>query len=203
MILIALGRDEKQQLLLGIRRANRQPTNLSSSVLSSDSMHIGILAAAAHASANNSPFTVFYNPRSVSVTDFILTEWMQISLIASSLCHMDLYPQFLILHPSFMCRASPSEFVIPLAKYYRAVYSHQISPGMRFRMIFETEDSATRRCFILWLCIISVVWWKMLSWKHIFNIEYLKQYFILLQIYGYSYRCQWSGLREMEKLAVA
>jgi len=56
-------RDEKQQLLLGIRRANRQPTNISSSVLSSDSMHIGILAAAAHAAANNSPFTIFYNPR--------------------------------------------------------------------------------------------------------------------------------------------
>jgi len=59
-------RDEKQQLLLGIRRANRQPTNLSSSVLSSDSMHIGILAAAAHAAANNSPFTVFYNPRLIT-----------------------------------------------------------------------------------------------------------------------------------------
>ncbi|XVE98921.1 hypothetical protein REPUB_Repub03eG0150400 [Reevesia pubescens] len=97
-------RDEKQQLLLGIRRANRQPTNLSSSVLSSDSMHIGILAAAAHAAANNSPFTVFYNPR-----------------------------------------ASPSEFVIPLAKYYKAVYNNQISPGMRFRMMFETEESGTRR----------------------------------------------------------
>lgn len=63
MILMFINRDEKQQLLLGIRRANRQPTNLSSSVLSSDSMHIGILAAAAHAAANNSPFTVFYNPR--------------------------------------------------------------------------------------------------------------------------------------------
>lgn len=57
-------RDEKHQLLLGTRRANRQPTNISSSVLSSDSMHIGILAAAAHAAANNSPFTIFYNPRS-------------------------------------------------------------------------------------------------------------------------------------------
>lgn len=32
-------------------------------------MHIGILAAAAHAAANNSPFTVFYNPR---LTSFIL-----------------------------------------------------------------------------------------------------------------------------------
>ncbi|URE04989.1 auxin response factor [Musa troglodytarum] len=97
-------RDEKQQLLLGIRRANRQPTSISSSVLSSDSMHIGILAAAAHAAANNSPFTVFYNPR-----------------------------------------ACPSEFVIPFAKYQRAVYSNQIFLGMRFRMLFETEESGTRR----------------------------------------------------------
>ena len=56
-------RDEKSQLLLGIRRANRQQPALSSSVISCDSMHIGILAAAAHAAANNSPFTIFYNPR--------------------------------------------------------------------------------------------------------------------------------------------
>lgn len=76
-------RDEKQQLLLGTRRANRQPTNISSSVLSSDSMHIGILAAAAHAAANNSPFTIFYNPR-----------------------------------------ASPTEFVVPFAKYQKALYGN-------------------------------------------------------------------------------
>ncbi|KAI5383267.1 auxin response factor 19 isoform X2 [Lathyrus oleraceus] len=121
-------RDEKQQLLLGIRRANRQPTNLSSSVLSSDSMHIGILAAAAHASANNSPFTVFYNPR-----------------------------------------ASPSEFVIPLAKYYRAVYSHQVSPGMRFRMIFETEDSATRRYMgtVIGVSDLDSVRWKNSQWRNL------------------------------------
>jgi hypothetical protein len=56
-------RDEKSQLLLGIRRATRPQPALSSSVLSSDSMHIGILAAAAHAAANSSPFTIFYNPR--------------------------------------------------------------------------------------------------------------------------------------------
>ncbi|XLR27908.1 hypothetical protein HN51_041220 [Arachis hypogaea] len=68
--------------VLFIRLANRQLANISSSVLSSDSMHIGILAAAAHAFANNSPFTVFYNPRD-----------------------------------------SPSEFVIPLAKYYKFVYA--------------------------------------------------------------------------------
>ncbi|RYR53584.1 hypothetical protein Ahy_A06g028769 isoform B [Arachis hypogaea] len=84
--------DEKQQLLLGIRLANRQPANISSSVLSSDSMHIGILAAAAHAAANNSPFTVFYNPR-----------------------------------------ASPSEFVIPLAKYYKAVFLFSFSEFVRWK----------------------------------------------------------------------
>uniref|UniRef100_A0A1D1YNB9 Auxin response factor n=1 Tax=Anthurium amnicola TaxID=1678845 RepID=A0A1D1YNB9_9ARAE len=55
-------RDEKSQLLLGIRRANRQHTVLPS-VLSTDSMHLGVLAAAGHAAANRSPFTVYYNPR--------------------------------------------------------------------------------------------------------------------------------------------
>ncbi|XWS52322.1 hypothetical protein CRYUN_Cryun11dG0057800 [Craigia yunnanensis] len=121
-------RDEKQQLLLGIRRANRQPTNLSSSVLSSDSMHIGILAAAAHAAANNSPFTVFYNPR-----------------------------------------ASPSEFVIPLAKYYKAVYNNQISPGMRFRMMFETEESGTRRYMgtITGISDLDSVRWKNSQWRNL------------------------------------
>lgn len=121
-------RDEKQQLLLGIRRANRQPTNLSSSVLSSDSMHIGILAAAAHAAANNSPFTVFYNPR-----------------------------------------ASPSEFVIPLAKYYKSVCSNQISLGMRFRMMFETEESGTRRYMgtITGISDLDPVRWKNSQWRNL------------------------------------
>ncbi|XP_050216368.1 auxin response factor 19-like [Mercurialis annua] len=121
-------RDEKQQLLLGIRHANRQPANLSSSVLSSDSMHIGILAAAAHAAANNSPFTVFYNPR-----------------------------------------ASPSEFVIPLAKYYKAVCSNQISLGMRFRMMFETEESGTRRYMgtITGISDLDPLRWKNSQWRNL------------------------------------
>nr|CAE03604.2 OSJNBb0004A17.6 [Oryza sativa Japonica Group] len=55
--------NEKNQLLLGIRRASRPQTVMPSSVLSSDSMHIGLLAAAAHAAATNSRFTIFYNPR--------------------------------------------------------------------------------------------------------------------------------------------
>ncbi|XP_062196109.1 auxin response factor 21-like isoform X2 [Phragmites australis] len=121
-------RDARQQLLLGIRRANRQPVNLSSSVLSSDSMHIGIFAAAAHAAANNSQFTVFYNPR-----------------------------------------ASPSEFVIPFAKYQKAVYTNQISLGMRFRMMFETEESGTRRYMgtITGISDLDPVRWKNSQWRNI------------------------------------
>ncbi|KAG9140270.1 hypothetical protein Leryth_014713 [Lithospermum erythrorhizon] len=97
-------RDEKSQLMLGVRRANRQQTTLPSSVLSADSMHIGVLAAAAHAAANRSPFTIFYNPR-----------------------------------------ACPSDFVIPLTKFRKSIYGSQLSSGMRFGMMFETEDSGKRR----------------------------------------------------------
>ncbi|GFZ09213.1 auxin response factor 19 [Actinidia rufa] len=125
---MVISRDEKQQLLLGVRQANRQPTNLSSSVLSSDSMHIGILAAEAHAAANNSLFTVFYNPRT-----------------------------------------SPSEFVIPLAKYYKAVCSNQIAPGMRFRMMFETEESGTRRYMgtITGISDLDPLRWKSSQWGNL------------------------------------
>jgi hypothetical protein len=61
-------RNEKSHLMVGVRHANRQQTTLPSSVLSADSMHIGVLAAAAHAAGNRSPFTIFYNPRFVKFT---------------------------------------------------------------------------------------------------------------------------------------
>lgn len=97
-------RDDKGQLQLGIRRQNRQQMVMPSSVLSSDSMHIGVLAAANHAAATSSRFTIFYNPRQ-----------------------------------------SPSEFVIPVVKYHKALCNLQVSVGMRFRMVFETEESSVRR----------------------------------------------------------
>ncbi|KAE9604654.1 putative transcription factor ARF family [Lupinus albus] len=120
-------RDEKQKLLLGIKRASRQQPALSSSVISSDSMHIGVLAAAAHAASNNSPFTIFYNPR-----------------------------------------ASPSEFVIPLAKYNKALYT-QVSLGMRFRMMFETEDSGVRRYMgtITGISDLDPARWKNSQWRNL------------------------------------
>ncbi|CAN8292472.1 unnamed protein product [Cochlearia groenlandica] len=120
-------RDEKSQLMLGIRRANRQTPTLSSSVISSDSMHIGILAAAAHANANSSPFTIFFNPR-----------------------------------------ASPSEFVVPLAKYNKALYA-QVSLGMRFRMLFETEDCGVRRYMgtVTGISDLDPVRWKGSQWRNL------------------------------------
>ncbi|XP_021756700.1 auxin response factor 7-like isoform X1 [Chenopodium quinoa] len=120
-------RDEKSHLLLGIRRANRQQPALASSVISSDSMHIGILAAAAHAATNNSPFTIFYNPR-----------------------------------------ASPAEFVVPLAKYNKAMYT-QVSLGMRFRMMFETEECGVRRYMgtITGISDLDPVRWKNSQWRNL------------------------------------
>ncbi|KAF6161241.1 hypothetical protein GIB67_009128 [Kingdonia uniflora] len=98
-------RDKTSQLLVGVKRANRQQAALPLSVLTAESMHIGVLAAAAHAFANRSQFTIFYNPR-----------------------------------------ACPSEFVIPLAKYQKTLYSTKVSIEMRFGMMFETEESGKRRC---------------------------------------------------------
>nr|XP_029124496.1 auxin response factor 17 [Elaeis guineensis] len=120
--------NENNQLLLGIRRANRPQTVMPSSVLSSDSMHIGLLAAAAHAAATNSRFTIFYNPR-----------------------------------------ASPSEFVIPLAKYVKAVYHTRVSVGMRFRMLFETEESSVRRYMgtITGISDLDPVRWPNSHWRSV------------------------------------
>lgn len=133
-----------------MRRANRQQTTLPSSVLSADSMHIGILAAAAHASANRSSFSIFYNPRYLD------------PFFKNNLNTLDLRPAidmeikkfrfqeiniFQVEHSKLLriFRACPSEFVIPLTKYRKALYGTQLSVGMRFGMMFETEESSKRR----------------------------------------------------------
>ncbi|KAL8031228.1 hypothetical protein ABFX02_13G010900 [Erythranthe guttata] len=120
--------NENNQLFLGIRRANRPQAVMPSSVLSSDSMHIGLLAAAAHAAATNSRFTIFFNPR-----------------------------------------ASPSEFVIPLAKYAKSAYHTRVSVGMRFRMLFETEESSVRRYMgtITGISDLDPVRWPNSHWRSV------------------------------------
>ncbi|KAF5748002.1 hypothetical protein HS088_TW05G00733 [Tripterygium wilfordii] len=120
--------NEKNQLLLGIRRATRPQTMMPSSVISSDSMHIGLLAAAAHAAATNTCFTIFYNPR-----------------------------------------ASPSAFVIPLSTYVKAVFHTRVSVGMRFRMLFETEESSVRRYMgtITGISDLDPVRWPSSHWRSV------------------------------------
>ncbi|KAK4796869.1 hypothetical protein SAY86_029195 [Trapa natans] len=91
-------------------------------------MHIGILAAAAHAATNQSSFTIFYNPR-----------------------------------------ACPSEFVVPLVKYRKAVYGTRISVGMRFGMMFETEESGKRRYMgtIIGLSDLDPLRWPGSKWRNL------------------------------------
>ena len=129
--------------MVGVRRANRQQTTLPSSVLSADSMHIGVLAAAAHATANRSPFTIFYNPRFVK---FTIKSYLSLPF---ALCPLPFLFWFLTLISGYLLstihRACPSDFVIPLIKFRKTVFGTQVSVGMRFGMMFETEESGKRR----------------------------------------------------------
>ncbi|EFJ34439.1 hypothetical protein SELMODRAFT_166729 [Selaginella moellendorffii] len=65
-------RGDNGELRIGIRRAVRTQSSVtSSSLLSSHSMQIGVLAAAAHAVSTKTMFTVFYNPRA-SPAEFVV-----------------------------------------------------------------------------------------------------------------------------------
>lgn len=65
-------RGENGELRVGVRRLMRQQTNMPSSVISSHSMHLGVLATASHAIATGSLFSVFYKPRT-SPSEFIVS----------------------------------------------------------------------------------------------------------------------------------
>ncbi|KAK1435714.1 hypothetical protein QVD17_01481 [Tagetes erecta] len=64
-------RGENGELRVGVRRAMRQQMNVPSSVISSHSMHLGVLATAWHAIQTGTIFTVYYKPRT-SPADFIV-----------------------------------------------------------------------------------------------------------------------------------
>lgn len=66
---------------------------------------------------------------------------------------VDLVASVLTILLNYKCRQSPSEFVIPVAKYQKAICNLQVSVGMRFRMVFETEESSVRR-------------WASLPWQY-------------------------------------
>uniref|UniRef100_A0A0D6R037 Auxin response factor n=1 Tax=Araucaria cunninghamii TaxID=56994 RepID=A0A0D6R037_ARACU len=64
-------RGENGELRVGVRRAMRQQSNIPSSVISSHSMHLGVLATAQHAVSTRTMFSVFYKPRT-SPSEFII-----------------------------------------------------------------------------------------------------------------------------------
>lgn len=64
-------RGENGDLRVGVRRAMRQQANVPSSVISSHSMHLGVLATAWHAVQTGTIFTVYYKPRT-SPAEFIV-----------------------------------------------------------------------------------------------------------------------------------
>ncbi|GMJ00957.1 auxin response factor 11 [Hibiscus trionum] len=56
-------RGDNGELRVGVRRLARQQSTMPSSVISSQSMHLGVLATAAHAITTQSLFVVYYKPR--------------------------------------------------------------------------------------------------------------------------------------------
>lgn len=64
-------RGESGELRVGIRRAKRQHTSQPSSVLTSHSMHMGVVATAWHAVMTRTMFSVYFKPR-VSPSSFIV-----------------------------------------------------------------------------------------------------------------------------------
>ncbi|XP_077240566.1 auxin response factor 2-like [Tasmannia lanceolata] len=64
-------RGDNGELRVGVRRAMRQQNNVSTSVISSHSMQLGVLATASHAISTGTMFSVFYRPRT-SPSEFII-----------------------------------------------------------------------------------------------------------------------------------
>ncbi|KAK8493778.1 hypothetical protein V6N13_026348 [Hibiscus sabdariffa] len=56
-------RGENGELRVGVRRVARQQSSMPSSVISSQNMHLGVLATASHAVSTQSLFVVYYKPR--------------------------------------------------------------------------------------------------------------------------------------------
>ncbi|CAA6660041.1 unnamed protein product [Spirodela intermedia] len=66
-------RGENNELRVGVRRAMRQQQNVPASVISSHSMHLGIVATAWHAVSTETMFTVFISPGETSPSEFIVS----------------------------------------------------------------------------------------------------------------------------------
>lgn len=64
LLIFCSNRGDNGELRVGVRRAGQQQSTMPSSVISSQSMHLGVLATASHAVSTQTLFTVYYKPRS-------------------------------------------------------------------------------------------------------------------------------------------
>ena len=126
-------RGDNGELRVGLRRVARQQCSIPSSVISSQSMHLGVLATASHAVLTHTLFVVYYKPR----FDHCLHYCKATCLLSG---HLILFI-FNLLSVLF-CRTN--QYIIGLNKYLEAV-KNGFSVGMRFKMRFEGEDTPERR----------------------------------------------------------
>jgi hypothetical protein len=61
--LFSFRRSDTGEQRVGVRRLVQKQSTMPASVISSQSMHLGVLASASHAIKTNSIFLVYYRPR--------------------------------------------------------------------------------------------------------------------------------------------
>lgn len=130
-------RGEHGQLRVGVRRLARQQSPMPSSVISSQSMHLGVLATASHAVMTRTMFLVYYKPR------FVKKKLIWCNVDVMSIAYSPTICVTLPLNMSFDPFRT-SQFIVGLNKYLEAV-NNKFSLGMRFKMRFEGDDSPERR----------------------------------------------------------
>lgn len=62
-IIILIYRGDNGELRVGVRHLSRHQSSMPPSVISSQSMHLGVLATASHAITTQTLFVVYYKPR--------------------------------------------------------------------------------------------------------------------------------------------
>ena len=116
-------------------RSKHCTSPMPSSVISSQSMHLGVLATASHAVMTRTMFLVYYKPRFVKNNNCIV--------YVMSLAYSPPICVTLPLRTSFDSFRT-SQFIVGLNKYLEAV-NNKFSLSMRFKMRFEGDDSPERR----------------------------------------------------------
>lgn len=96
---VLVSRGENGELRVGVRRLMRQLSNMPSSVISSHSMHLGVLATASHAVSTGTIFSVFYKPRWLFLACILITWYNVVRIFLPCLVGL----QFLSCVTFFLC----------------------------------------------------------------------------------------------------